>query len=94
MYHCNAMKTRFLIHRLVCELFHPNPENKPTVDHINRDRSDNRASNLRWATWHEQLMNRDLPKTKLGIGVKRRDDPKAYLREYYKIKKAMKNSTI
>lgn len=46
------------IHCLVAEAFIPNPENKPTVDHINRVTTDNRAENLRWATMNEQADNR------------------------------------
>lgn len=42
------------IHRLIAETFIPNPENKPTVDHINGNRTDNRIENLRWATYSEQ----------------------------------------
>lgn len=45
------------IHRLVAECFLPNPENKPTVDHINRIRHDNSVSNLRWADYTEQGLN-------------------------------------
>ena len=37
----------FYIHRAVAELFVPNPENKPEVDHINTDTFDNRADNLK-----------------------------------------------
>lgn len=45
------------VHRLVAETFIPNPENKPTVDHINRVKDDNRVLNLRWATYSEQMEN-------------------------------------
>jgi len=48
------------IHRLIAEHYIPNPENKPEVDHINRDRSDHRIENLRWATTSENAENRSL----------------------------------
>ena len=51
----------FGIHRLVAQAFLPNPENKPTVDHIKQvdpNQCDNSVSNLRWATWDEQRLNK------------------------------------
>ena len=37
-------------HRLVAETWIPNPEGYDTVDHIDRDKSNNHVSNLRWCT--------------------------------------------
>ena len=49
-------------HVAICRLFLPNPENKPCVDHIIRDKNnlDNSISNLRWATYAENNHNRSL----------------------------------
>ena len=48
---------KHLVHRLVAEAFIPNAESKPTVDHIDRDKTNNHISNLRWATYSEQMHN-------------------------------------
>lgn len=47
----------WLVHRLLAKLFIPNPDNKPCVEHINADRSDNRLCNIRWATYTENNNN-------------------------------------
>ena len=68
--------------RLVADTFVPNPEHKPTVDHINRVRIDNSVENLRWATFKEQADN---TKSVLNRKTKARrcEDRNAAAREYY-----------
>ena len=47
------------VHVLVCEAFHgPRPSPNHTVDHINRNKADNSACNLRWAVKAVQCLNR------------------------------------
>ena len=55
----------FSAHRLVGLAFIPNPENKPTIDHDDRNRSNNRLDNLMWATQKEQLENRSMENRKI-----------------------------
>lgn len=46
-----ARKVGFYVHRLVGDAFIPNPENLPTINHKNFDRSDNRVDNLEWCSY-------------------------------------------
>ncbi len=56
--HCTH-KSR-LLHRLLAKAWIPNPENKPEVDHIDRNKQNNTLSNLRWVSRQENILNRDV----------------------------------
>lgn len=49
-YVTSIMKKVFFVHQLITQTWIPNPEKKPTVNHINKIRTDNGIENLEWAT--------------------------------------------
>ena len=59
----------FRVHRLVARAFVQNPNNKPEVNHIDEDKSNNRADNLEWVTRIENERHG----TKIKRGVLNRD---------------------
>lgn len=72
-------QVKAFVHRIIATAFVPNPEGKPTVDHINRNGHDNRPENLRWVSAKEQQRNRTVCDiTKSTLGVNWYEDPKLY----------------
>lgn len=49
----DAVKKKLKVHRIVCTAFHPNPSNKPQVNHEDFNKANNFYLNLSWATAKE-----------------------------------------
>lgn len=72
----NKNKKPYSVHRLVANAFIPNHENKPCVNHIDSDRSNNKVSNLEWCTYSENSKHgyeygSQQPKTHYGSKLNR-----------------------
>ena len=66
----NNERKNMKIHRLLALAYIPNPNNKPYVDHIDQNKTNNNLSNLRWATCSENQQNVKQPSRNNKLGEK------------------------
>lgn len=53
----NGQQKHLYVHRLLAEAFIPNPENKPQINHIDGNPSNNDLDNLEWVTAQENVQH-------------------------------------
>lgn len=85
LYHNKESKTQ-RIHRLLMEHFVPNPNNYEIIDHIDRDRTNNKLSNLRWCNQSTNVINASL-RSDNNTGIKNINWDKSRNRYVFQIKR-------
>ena len=65
----DGKRFKYSVHRLVANAFIPNPNNLPQIDHIDSDKSNNVATNLRWCNAFGNMSN-PITRKKISHGKK------------------------
>ena len=91
--YANKTNRLILVHRLVGENYIPNPDNLPQVDHINRNKIDNRIENLRWVSHSDNIHNRGLFRNNTSghINISKHDGDWWYRNRRFNIRRTFKS---
>lgn len=84
----DGKKYKKYIHRLLAIAFINNLDNKPEIDHIDRNKANNNLDNLRWVTRTENNRNKANYKDNLTAEQleARKEKRKEYERQYHKLR--------
>ena len=80
------------IHRLVASAFCPSPNDYKEIDHIDSDKSNNNASNLKWVSHKENLHNphaikeRNKMAKERGVAISQYTLDGVFIKSYYSLR--------
>ena len=74
LYNDNKEYKQLLVHRLVCQMFQPNPHCFKIVDHIDGNGKNNHFSNIRWVSNSQNMYNRVMADPKYLNGIYKREN--------------------
>ena len=80
IYDASGIGKSVRMHRLLALAFIPNPDNKPCIDHIDRNPANNSIENLRWVNHQENMQNvsKQVNKSSQYLGVSYRKHTKKW----------------